>query len=206
MARAVARKRVPFLDLAAAYEELRSSLDAAVERVLSSGRCLFGPELTAFEQSFASYVGTRHCVAVGSGFERWRPRREVTTSYSPCRLRPSHVPDPPAQPGQLQHPWGKLAQFGVEPTVVRVHRCGLVLAHRPQGQHLEPGTEVVTFSGSEDCIDKAKWLLDHPRERRTITQAGQLRTLAAHTFAQRAEEFDAVIRDVLGSAAARQPG
>jgi dTDP-4-amino-4,6-dideoxygalactose transaminase len=69
MAQAVARKRVPFLDLAAAYEELRSPLDAAVERVLSSGRYLFGPELMAFEQSFASYVGTRHCVAVGSGFD-----------------------------------------------------------------------------------------------------------------------------------------
>ena len=61
--------RVPFLDLAAAYEELRSPLDAAVERVLSSGRYLFGPELTAFEEAFASYVGTRHCVAVGSGFD-----------------------------------------------------------------------------------------------------------------------------------------
>jgi dTDP-4-amino-4,6-dideoxygalactose transaminase len=61
--------RVPFLDLAAAYEEIRSPLDAAVEHVLSSGRYLFGAELTAFEEAFASYVGTRQCVAVGSGFD-----------------------------------------------------------------------------------------------------------------------------------------
>jgi dTDP-4-amino-4,6-dideoxygalactose transaminase len=61
--------RVPFLDLAAATEELRTPLDAAVDRVLSSGRYLFGTELTAFEDAFASYVGTRHCVAVGSGFD-----------------------------------------------------------------------------------------------------------------------------------------
>jgi dTDP-4-amino-4,6-dideoxygalactose transaminase len=69
VAQGVAGNRVPFLDLAAAYEELRAPLDAAVERVLSSGRYLFGAELTALEQSFASYVGTRHCVAVGSGFD-----------------------------------------------------------------------------------------------------------------------------------------
>jgi dTDP-4-amino-4,6-dideoxygalactose transaminase len=61
--------RVPFLDLAASTAELRIPLDAAVERVLSSGRYLFGSELMAFEEAFASYVGTRHCVAVGSGFD-----------------------------------------------------------------------------------------------------------------------------------------
>jgi dTDP-4-amino-4,6-dideoxygalactose transaminase len=69
MAQAVARREVPFLDLGVAYEELRSPLGGAVERVLSSGRYLFGPELSAFEEAFASYVGTRHCVAVGSGFD-----------------------------------------------------------------------------------------------------------------------------------------
>jgi dTDP-4-amino-4,6-dideoxygalactose transaminase len=69
VAPAIARLSVPFLDLGAAYEELRSPLDAAVRRVLSSGRYLIGPELTAFEAAFASYVGTRHCVAVGSGFD-----------------------------------------------------------------------------------------------------------------------------------------
>jgi spore maturation protein CgeB len=71
----------------------------------------------------------------------------------------------------------------------------------------EPGTEVVTFSSTEDCIDKAKWLIDHPDERRKIAQAGQRRTLTEHTYTQRAEQFDAVIREALGSAApARQPG
>jgi spore maturation protein CgeB len=70
----------------------------------------------------------------------------------------------------------------------------------------EPDSEVVTFSSTEECIDKAKWLLDNPQERRKIAQAGQRRTLAEHTFTQRAGQFDAVIREVLARPGpARQP-
>jgi spore maturation protein CgeB len=65
----------------------------------------------------------------------------------------------------------------------------------------EPDREVVTFSSTDECIEKAKWLLDHPQERRKIAQAGQRRTIAEHTFTQRASQFDAVIREVLGGAA-----
>ena len=36
-------------------------------RVAASGWYLLGPELERFEQEFASYCGTRHCVGVGSG-------------------------------------------------------------------------------------------------------------------------------------------
>jgi dTDP-3-amino-3,4,6-trideoxy-alpha-D-glucose transaminase len=37
--------------------------------VLASGRYVFGPDMEAFEQEFAAFVGTRHCVAVGSGLD-----------------------------------------------------------------------------------------------------------------------------------------
>ncbi|MGH3758582.1 DegT/DnrJ/EryC1/StrS family aminotransferase [Actinophytocola sp.] len=60
---------IPFLDLDAAYRELRGDLDAAAARVLSSGRYLLGPENEAFEAEFAAYCGGRHCVAVGSGLD-----------------------------------------------------------------------------------------------------------------------------------------
>ncbi|MFD0904807.1 DegT/DnrJ/EryC1/StrS family aminotransferase [Actinomadura sediminis] len=58
---------VPFLDLRAAYAELGAEIDAAVGRVLASGRYLEGPEVAAFEEDFAAYCGAEHCVAVGSG-------------------------------------------------------------------------------------------------------------------------------------------
>jgi hypothetical protein len=66
----------------------------------------------------------------------------------------------------------------------------------------EPDREVVTFAGADECIDKARWLLEHPRERDEIARAGQRRTLADHTYARRAGELDAVIRAELAAATA----
>ncbi|MEV5885284.1 DegT/DnrJ/EryC1/StrS family aminotransferase [Streptomyces sp. NPDC052020] len=64
--------RVRFLDLAAAYDELRAETDAAVARVLDSGRYLLGPELEAFEAEFAAYCETDHCIGVNSGMDALR--------------------------------------------------------------------------------------------------------------------------------------
>lgn len=60
---------VSFLNLKAPYEELRQELDAAVQRVASSGWYLLGAELQAFEAEFAAYVGARHCVGVANGLD-----------------------------------------------------------------------------------------------------------------------------------------
>ncbi len=43
-----------------------AEIEAAV-RVLRSGMVIQGPEVAAFEQEFAEFVGGRHCVAVNSG-------------------------------------------------------------------------------------------------------------------------------------------
>ena len=60
---------IPFLDVGATYRELREEIDEAVARTLSSGWYLLGKELTAFEQEFAEYCGTRHCVGVSNGLD-----------------------------------------------------------------------------------------------------------------------------------------
>lgn len=60
---------VPFLDLRAAYLELKEEIDATVARVLCSGQYLLGKELEAFEREFAEYAGTKYCVGVGSGLD-----------------------------------------------------------------------------------------------------------------------------------------
>ncbi|QBJ96212.1 DegT/DnrJ/EryC1/StrS family aminotransferase [Rhodococcus sp. ABRD24] len=58
---------VAFLDLSAAYLELRADIDQACQRVLGSGRYLHGPENEAFEKEFATYCENAYCVTVGSG-------------------------------------------------------------------------------------------------------------------------------------------
>jgi dTDP-4-amino-4,6-dideoxygalactose transaminase len=60
---------VPFLDVKAAYDELRAELDAAVRRVMESGWYILGEEVEAFEREFASYCGVKHCVGVANGLD-----------------------------------------------------------------------------------------------------------------------------------------
>ncbi|RUQ41268.1 MAG: DegT/DnrJ/EryC1/StrS family aminotransferase [Candidatus Competibacteraceae bacterium] len=60
---------VPFLDLGAAYLELKDDLDAAYHRVMDSGWFILGKEVEAFEREFAAYCEAAHCVGVGNGLE-----------------------------------------------------------------------------------------------------------------------------------------
>jgi dTDP-4-amino-4,6-dideoxygalactose transaminase len=60
---------IPFLDLKAAYLELKPELDAAYQRVMDSGWYLLGQELEAFEAEFAAYCEAKYCVGVGNGLD-----------------------------------------------------------------------------------------------------------------------------------------
>lgn len=60
---------VPFLDLKAPYTELRTEVDAAVQRVLASGWYILGDEVRAFEEEFAGFCGAAHCVGVSNGLD-----------------------------------------------------------------------------------------------------------------------------------------
>src|SRR5215218_7213540 len=42
-------------------------LSEALDRVARSGRYVLGPEVEAFEEEFARYLGVRHCVGVANG-------------------------------------------------------------------------------------------------------------------------------------------
>ena len=61
--------KVPFLDLESSYRQLQPEIDAAVKRVLASGRYILGEEVDAFEQEYASYCQAEHCVGVANGFD-----------------------------------------------------------------------------------------------------------------------------------------
>jgi dTDP-4-amino-4,6-dideoxygalactose transaminase len=61
--------KVPFLDFAAPYEELKAELDEAYFRFMRSAWYVLGKEVEAFEQEFAGYCGAKHCVGVGNGLE-----------------------------------------------------------------------------------------------------------------------------------------
>lgn len=61
----------------------------------------------------------------------------------------------------------------------------------------EPDREVIVYSSSAECVEKARWLLANPGPRQAVAMAGQQRTLRDHTFARRAHLFDGIIRSAL---------
>lgn len=61
--------KIPFIDLKAAYLELKDELDAAYRRVMDSGWYILGEEVEAFENEFAEYCGAKHCVGVANGLD-----------------------------------------------------------------------------------------------------------------------------------------
>jgi dTDP-4-amino-4,6-dideoxygalactose transaminase len=63
---------IPFLDLRAAYRELKFEIDEAVRRSLDSGWYILGPEVDGFEVEFAQYCGVSHAVGVASGLDALR--------------------------------------------------------------------------------------------------------------------------------------
>ena len=58
---------LPLLDLKAQYQSIREEVQAAVNRVLESGQYIMGPEVKAFEQEVAEYIGVKHAIGVANG-------------------------------------------------------------------------------------------------------------------------------------------
>ena len=63
---------VPFLDLGAAYREIQAELESAVLASLRSGWYIGGQDVEAFEQEFAAFTETQHCVGVANGLDALR--------------------------------------------------------------------------------------------------------------------------------------
>ena len=58
---------VPLFETRAPLAPLRAAFDEAIARVLDAAVFILGPEVQAFEDEFAAYVGARHSVGVANG-------------------------------------------------------------------------------------------------------------------------------------------
>ncbi|MGA3007711.1 MAG: DegT/DnrJ/EryC1/StrS family aminotransferase [Opitutaceae bacterium] len=66
--------QVPFLNLKAQHDPLRSELLASIEEVIDSSAFAGGPYVAKFEEDFAAFCQTRYAVGLGSGTEAlWLP-------------------------------------------------------------------------------------------------------------------------------------
>ncbi|MCW8906963.1 MAG: DegT/DnrJ/EryC1/StrS family aminotransferase [Sedimenticola sp.] len=58
---------VPYLSLQEEFHSLQQAWFSRIEEIGASGAFILGPNVRAFEQEAAAYVGTRHAVAVANG-------------------------------------------------------------------------------------------------------------------------------------------
>lgn len=76
MARALADTEtsplVPFVDLRPSCRDLNDSILADVAELLDSASFHYGPKVARFEEEFAAYCGTAHCVGISSGHDALR--------------------------------------------------------------------------------------------------------------------------------------
>jgi dTDP-4-amino-4,6-dideoxygalactose transaminase len=63
---------IKFLDLKAINDSFEPELSQSIKRVLDSGWYLLGNEVNAFEQEYADYIGTKHCIGVANGLDALR--------------------------------------------------------------------------------------------------------------------------------------
>ena len=59
--------RVPLVDLAAQHREIADDVRAGLERVITHGGFILGPEVAAFETAYARFEGVAHCTGVANG-------------------------------------------------------------------------------------------------------------------------------------------
>ncbi len=58
---------IPLVDVRAQYAPLLSELKERVGAVIDSGQFIFGPDVAAFEDEAATYLGVPHAIGVGNG-------------------------------------------------------------------------------------------------------------------------------------------
>jgi dTDP-4-amino-4,6-dideoxygalactose transaminase len=65
--RSLSTNRVPLVDLAAQYAEIRPEIDAAIARVLDTTSFILGREVSEFEAAFSAFIGSSGAVGIASG-------------------------------------------------------------------------------------------------------------------------------------------
>jgi UDP-2-acetamido-2-deoxy-ribo-hexuluronate aminotransferase len=56
-----------FINLGAQQARIKPEIDAAIQRVLSHGKYILGPEVAELEEALASYTGAAHCISCANG-------------------------------------------------------------------------------------------------------------------------------------------
>ena len=60
---------IPFFDLKAYNDQFKPEIDVAINAIHDSGSYILGHQVSRFEENFADYCGSDHCVGTGNGMD-----------------------------------------------------------------------------------------------------------------------------------------
>lgn len=60
---------IPFLNLLAAYTDIKDEIDEGILSVMNSGQYILGAEVEKFEQAYSRYTESTYCVGVANGLD-----------------------------------------------------------------------------------------------------------------------------------------
>lgn len=89
--------------------------------------------------------------------------------------------------------------WGLPERCYGVPACGgfLLSEERVHGKDdFKEGTEIVMFKGLDDCLEKIRYYLSSPDERRAIAERAHSRVLAEHTYPRRMERLAGAIQEL----------
>lgn len=58
---------IEFIDLKAQQARIKDKIDAGIQRVLTHGQYILGPEVTELEERLVEYTGAKYCIGVANG-------------------------------------------------------------------------------------------------------------------------------------------
>ena len=109
---------VPFFSFSQAPDDLTGAWRSAIDRVVSSGILVGGPEVRTFEEEFAAYCRVGNCVGVANGLDA------LSIALRALGIGPGHRV---AVPGHtFIATWLAVAAVGAEPVGVDVDSRGLM--------------------------------------------------------------------------------
>ena len=63
------KMNIPFVSFEKMHNEIKDEVLAKMQEIYEKNWFIQGPEVTAFEEEFAAYCGTKYCVGCGNGLD-----------------------------------------------------------------------------------------------------------------------------------------
>ena len=140
--------KIPFLDLIAPHQELKSELSAVFSQALDTGAFIGGPMVENFERDFAAFCDTPHAVGVGSGTDALR------FALLAAGIGPGHLVA--TVPNTFIATTEAISQAGAQPAFVDIEERTYNMDARKLAEYLEG--RCVIDSSTGDLMDRNLWM------------------------------------------------